>query len=529
MSTPQDSTSPSRRRPRHQHSKSANQAPTNGGKTPQRRQKGNRANNSRNAPDSAIADSSVQSSEEVSVPPGPRNAKKHTSRPQPVPSRSPNSIPTAALTDSEIYPNYISATPAKETAYAGPTFHASPAASALPKPKFLSKSVPAKPRAGPANLEEEGSDSASSMPPSPPSPSRAPIVVPGSNRESPLDWLFNADRAERARNGNGSPRPVSFSNSLNPSSANLHGNRSQQGSYSSAGSSNTMFPFELDAENRNQPNGTIKGYQNSENNQNIPPPLASPATRSSATAPRAIPQAPKNEECISELSNRLSQSQKKDIHSTPPRMVGRIPSEPSSRHQTPSPFYDDKSFRSASGPTTPAPSAQQSSVGFLYGNRNLSPMFKAAMNDVVIQRHSGLRTEIGADGSPTINGVSNSEANSKQRDRALSPFDAPTGPRRGSLPQIPPFKGSPNNRKTRTPGGRLYRPLPDSYRHSNNDGATDGNAVSKSKSTVANPFIPASVQAKQFSTAPKASDILSLERDLKQMLNVEQRETAGVR
>lgn len=76
-------------------------------------------------------------------------------------------------------------------AYAGPTFHASPAPSALPIPSFYSKSVPESPGA-------KGLKSLKSPPLATP-----PHVAPPANKfqreESPLDFFFKADREEKAR------------------------------------------------------------------------------------------------------------------------------------------------------------------------------------------------------------------------------------------------------------------------------------------------------------------------------------------
>lgn len=84
-------------------------------------------------------------------------------------------------------PRPSNTTPSKQ-AYAGPTFHASPAASTLPMPKFLSRSMPAQepsPIADAQKLEH--------------------VVPPNQRQGSPLDLLFNAQRAEKARHGSGSP------------------------------------------------------------------------------------------------------------------------------------------------------------------------------------------------------------------------------------------------------------------------------------------------------------------------------------
>jgi len=78
-------------------------------------------------------------------------------------------------------------------AYAGPTFHASPAPSALPIPSFYSKSVPESPGVKELrNREASSSQSPTATPPSSLQP-RFP------REESPLDFFFKADREEKAR------------------------------------------------------------------------------------------------------------------------------------------------------------------------------------------------------------------------------------------------------------------------------------------------------------------------------------------
>ncbi|RDL35166.1 uncharacterized protein BP5553_07097 [Venustampulla echinocandica] len=81
--------------------------------------------------------------------------------------------------------------------YAGATFHASPAPSALPIPSFYSKSVPESPGIKALKAAKEA-DLAQ------PRSSRTPPAAPSSGRrfqreESPLDLFFKADREEKAR------------------------------------------------------------------------------------------------------------------------------------------------------------------------------------------------------------------------------------------------------------------------------------------------------------------------------------------
>ncbi len=83
------------------------------------------------------------------------------------------------------------------TAYAGATFHASPAPSALPIPSFYSKSVPESP--GVRGLKAKDG-SLSDSPTLLVHASDTPQQKPHSRREeSPLDFFFRADREEKAR------------------------------------------------------------------------------------------------------------------------------------------------------------------------------------------------------------------------------------------------------------------------------------------------------------------------------------------
>ncbi|PSN71586.1 hypothetical protein BS50DRAFT_286632 [Corynespora cassiicola Philippines] len=546
MSSTQNTSSPRAPRGKHHHSKSATQTPpANNGNASQRRRRGNRAPNGHAHPhgdaqaaaahkaaplhDPAFSDSAVFSSEDVHLPKGPRNAKKHTNS-QPASDRvfSPSAVATASLTDSELAPINHS-TPVKvQGAYAGASFNASPAANKLPIPKFLSKSVPAKPRTGiPTPPPEDGSDSASSPTPSPPSPSRAPIPVPPRHEDSPLDMLFKADRAEKARNGNGSPASAAF-NSPQPPSTNGRPNHVKHDSYSSL---NTVFPIELDGEARNPRNS---------------PPSASPQAFRSVTEPSKVPQVsngayPAASDPMQDLLNRLSIS-KNTVNSTP-QPAEHAPSDPSSRHHTPSPFYDGRSpFRSASGPTTPVPAAQSSD--FFYGNsKNLSPLFKQIQADSP-RHNSGLRTEITADSplmqqggfAPVSPPQFQQDPNAVSRHYLDNVLNGPVSPRRGSVPHNQPYREPPNNRKPRTPGRRPFHPRPDSHPHATISGSPNGNVhsppISMPKASTTMSFIPSSVQAKQHSvsTTPKQSDNSALEQDLKRLLNMSVAgDTTGVR
>lgn len=453
------------------------------------------------------------------MPVVPRQPKKHT-RSQPSADRvfSPNGAP---LADTEGGPGHSAATPAKtQGAYAGPTFHASPAPSALPIPKFLSKSVPPKTHTGPPTPPpDEGSDSGSS--PSP-SPSRgAPIPIPSrSHQNSPLDLLFKADRAERARNVNCSPSSASFPN-VPPGGAGP-----QHLKHGSFGSLNAPFPIELEASNQ--------------------PTLSPPAgNHRSVTAPSKIPQMeakaqPKESDPIQDLMNRLSMSQNNPSSSTLPTTGS---SDPTLQHHGASPFHDGKPspFRSTSGPTTPAPPAQvQEDPKIVYGNQNLSSKFQAAKMESA-KRNSGLRTEITADsplvpqgGFPPI-----SLMNNDSRSMIGNALNNPGGPRRGSAPHIapiPPYRGAPNNQNIRSPNRRSYQ-APSNHTHAKPNGtngyanAAPGSPASIPKSTTAMAFIPSSVRAKPPPTPPRKaeSDNAALEQNLKRMLNLGSGDMNGFR
>lgn len=112
-----------------------------------------------------------------------------------------NSTPQTKNNRKSQTPGRSNATPSQ--AYAGPTFHASPAPSSLPMPKFLSKSVPEVNKVAglSARLENETSEGALSPESSEGSPMRekAERVQQHIGEESPLDIFFKADREEKAR------------------------------------------------------------------------------------------------------------------------------------------------------------------------------------------------------------------------------------------------------------------------------------------------------------------------------------------
>ncbi|KAI0181042.1 hypothetical protein GGR52DRAFT_16149 [Hypoxylon sp. FL1284] len=82
--------------------------------------------------------------------------------------------------------------------FAGSTFHASPAPSALPIPSFLSKPEVDSPTVKPTSSPEPVTNSAATESDEAGPPSPLPVPV-SRTEESPLELFFRADRAEKAR------------------------------------------------------------------------------------------------------------------------------------------------------------------------------------------------------------------------------------------------------------------------------------------------------------------------------------------
>ncbi|TKA77232.1 hypothetical protein B0A49_00773 [Cryomyces minteri] len=294
--------------------------------------------------------------------------------------------------------NEPGATPAKPTmAYAGPTFHASPAPSSLPVPKFFSKSVPADtpPQSLQSRLDAESEHSGSS----PISDVTPPIThaVPVERHQSPLDIFFNADREEKAKRRSSSRllSPQDNPSAWLPQSdtewrnsvASLHQQPSSH--YARESSGKDVFMLELDG----------RSADASLTN----PPLASASnehmgTVRSKTAPPGILQAGHDEAQRRAASQSLkallfSPSQQHLAAPTHHAHESRQSSEPMSSYPTLSSFtYHDPMHRSASGPATPQRQSNAQAPSLSYGNRNLSPLFHAAKTESP-ERSSGLRQE----------------------------------------------------------------------------------------------------------------------------------------
>lgn len=273
-------------------------------------------------------------------------------------------------------------TPAKERAYAQSTFQASPAASALPVPKFFgSKSVPNVnvPSSLQARMDGE------KIPEEPQESSPEPDIVSPSKQKSqtPLDVFFMADKAEKERK----------------SSPGLH-NLSPDLAVRPPPASEPRNPFQT-----NRPSPFTRGINEAEGPTISPrtvPQEQRPAQLHRAhSSPGGGPNSPNRRNASDEVSTQalkdlLFNNISNKPSSTPPRTHQRAPSYTNNVdecHATPSPVQN----RSALGPTTPTPvKYSQDQYSLHYGNRNLSPMFQAARETP--PRPSGLRQQMNPSG-----------------------------------------------------------------------------------------------------------------------------------
>ena len=170
------------------------------------------------------------------------------------------------------YPAFFTESPSK--AYAGPGFHASPDASSLPLPKFLSQSVPNVDKTTSLKNMMSGTDSSESSPSeSEASPSKHAAIAKldrQTREESPLDIFFQADKRSKSevpqpalntghitRQGNPTTK-LGAPNGLQP--VQRHHARHLTDS-----SNNGMFPMEMEASIPQPRNATVPSKFLSEN------------------------------------------------------------------------------------------------------------------------------------------------------------------------------------------------------------------------------------------------------------------------
>jgi hypothetical protein len=302
----------------------------------------------------------------------------------------------------------ITMTPSKP-AYAGPTFHASPAASALPVPKFFSKSVPSATTQSSMQARLDQESDKSDKTDSPPLSDATPIIpTPPRHEESPLDILFKADKDEKAKRKSfgafTSPNSKSAipQGNPNPSQANAPGSPAWASIYPqhhtrqlSNGAGKGMFMMELDGGSAPVPNG--------------PPSVSAERMSSvrSATAPSAIPQSAPSMRHTSNNPPNTGPVYSSPYHGNSMPVLPSHPPPPSGYQaqldSSSSPFYRPNlphTPRSAGSTPFQPNNGAYNQQPLHYGNRNLSPVFKAVKQDSA-KRTSSLRQELHAS-SPKV-------------------------------------------------------------------------------------------------------------------------------
>ncbi|EME81867.1 uncharacterized protein MYCFIDRAFT_78705 [Pseudocercospora fijiensis CIRAD86] len=285
--------------------------------------------------------------------------------------------------------NQMLATPAKERAYAGPTFQASPAASALPMPKF-SRSVPNGGRPSSLSAKLAGEKTPEAEQSSPEADIVKPTAPPDEGHKSPLDLFFQADKAEREQARALSQPSLSPEFAKRP--ATMPRNPFQQ-------SGRSIFLSELDGDNAMPSPRTVPPNTSR-------PPYAERAISSPGIPARHQEFDQERRDSTKALKDMLFQTANGSNTSTPQNQ-----SRTNSGQHTPDGVFGSPSpgLQPSCGPSTPRPASeqqqQQNHYSLHYGNRNLSPLFKAARSDSSTRPTSGLRQEVPSDTSSNADSV----------------------------------------------------------------------------------------------------------------------------
>ncbi|KAK2873358.1 hypothetical protein FQN49_002411 [Arthroderma sp. PD_2] len=229
--------------------------------------------------------------------------------------------------------------------YAGPTFHASPAPSALPMPSFFSKSVPETDYPTPDDLPDDPPDSE----PGDTTPTKAKNILSPQQEAgtaSPLDFLFKAARQARTVN------PLSELEDSGPSKASTPPPKKSMYSQYDGPSNSGMFPLELEGSDaRSSPIGPsfATSYRDRMNALRASSPGKQPDTTITQESHETI----KGDALTNLLLNPASQR----AASASPRLTD--PSNPSVNSFRLSGDYSmhNQPVRYASGPSSPVPFA----------------------------------------------------------------------------------------------------------------------------------------------------------------------------
>lgn len=329
------------------------------------------------------------------------------------------------------------ATPQKQMpAYAGPTFHASPAPSSLPVPRFFSRSVPNV--TAPVVSFQERMEGERPLEGKVASPGKDTVIpVPArASQQSPLDVFFNADKVEREKRRTSSalqspengavPLQVPAIEPFNRQHAN---------------------PFQQPAKHTlmRETDGDIDG--------DVPSPRTVPQNMPSMSraqsSPGNVPQVDASADQRDAYTKSLKDLLMRNVQSQPPQSNQHHQQRPQSTPMATDPaFMQHSPFnRNGPGPSTPPTNAEEQSAYSLhhYGNRNLSPMFKAVRNETPA-RPSSLRQELngGAYQPPDMNGYNHARANGNPQQTSTAAHSYIVQQVRASQPNQYPFQGASN-------------------------------------------------------------------------------------
>ena len=252
----------------------------------------------------------------------------------------------------------VQVTPSKAAAaYAGPTFHASPAPSSLPMPRMFSKSVSDSTSSLPSTIIAEDSDTGNADVDNRQG-SKSMTPDPKAREPSPLDFLFDAARQARSSSSQ-SQTPILGSRNLTPSEERTptHGRSTPTA---------TLFPFELDG--------------SSEVTSSIGPSFATPyQERLSALRARETPGQ------ASQAS--LDESERQVKAEALKKLLGHQPSPPPRYPMSDSPRPTTQ--RHSSGPT--ATNYASPTPNHSYYPPGLPPQSDSPFRDIPVQRPTSSR------------------------------------------------------------------------------------------------------------------------------------------
>lgn len=293
-------------------------------------------------------------------------------------------------------PDGGSSTPSK-TPYAGPTFHASPAPSALPIPKFLASPVVV------SATVSEAADLKAADPKAAEDEATVENAGPAAVG-SPLDFIFKAHRSEQEARGHRSPAketsqagtPLASSapmaENVAPSSYIGHSQNSSQQRRSDRSASQTGSPFQANITNSaTSPQYAVERHERTPTRATGPAiPQPGPDKGSAA---RDIQSAPTNKYAQSLIRNLVFASNPTVPPDPPQRQDSqRTASAPVSLQPQPADLPSSKT-NSEPRKQLSATVSNTHTEQLHYGNRNLSPLFRAAKGHVE-RPASGLRKEM---------------------------------------------------------------------------------------------------------------------------------------